>query len=243
MSKRLSTKPESENYLFSQEYEPDQTVILGRSKLDLFRAFSNNSMVAFIGSGTSVALGYPTWDRFARELMTQVITQCDITLGGKRDDPKYLHSVRLDDTLREYQRLFDGSDPKKKPALFDMIALASEMAAELQRIRSAPGFNDASASNPPQLLSTVPEKPAQEAAGNRTIDETQARTGEKLESIDDFYDRTFRMKDRQDYTALPKGDSTLDRIVCRMQDQLSELAGASGTGSSQQVPMSIPPTT
>ncbi|GMV31725.1 MAG: hypothetical protein AMXMBFR59_38500 [Rhodanobacteraceae bacterium] len=221
MSKRSSTTPDSEDYLFSQEYDPDQTEILGRSILDLFRAFSNNSMVAFIGSGTSLALGYPSWDRFAREFMAHVITESRIALRDKQDDPKYVHSVRLARTVEEYQQRFDGSDPARKPALFDMIALASEMAAELQRLRAASRAGSAPSNR-------LPSSPAADASSPD-------------ESLDDFYHRTFRMKGRLVYSPLPAGDAASLPFVQRLQDRLGQLAGLTGAGTLPSVPMSIPP--
>ncbi len=191
MNKRSNEKLESEDYLFSQEYDPGQTVILGRSVLDLFRAFSNNSMVAFVGSGTSVALGYPTWGGFAQKLMEHVVEQWKITageLGQELNDPKYAHSVRLAWTVTEYQRLFAGDDPNRKPALFDMIALASEMAAELRRIGQAQGKGASENSVEKFYRDTFcresnegePNRalPAGDSTSNRVVNEMQKRLGQ-----------------------------------------------------------------
>lgn len=221
--------PESEDYLFSQEYDPDQTVILGRSILDLYRAFSNNSMVAFIGSGTSVALGYPTWERFAQAFMAHVVAQCGSVLQDKHDDPRYVHSLRLAQTVRDYQRRFDGSDPARKPALFDMIALASEMAAELQRLRPA---------SPPRTTAPSGEPAASTPTGTGPA---PPRSGGSAGTLDDFYHDTFRMKDRTPYSALPAGDARSRHVVQRMQDLLGQLAGAAGTGDAPPVRMTMPP--
>ncbi|HWU52277.1 MAG TPA: SIR2 family protein [Tahibacter sp.] len=229
MSERSNTNLESGNYLFSQEYHPEQTSIFGRSILDLFRAFSNNSMVAFVGSGTSVALGYPTWERFARDFVKHVVEQCKITLSDKSEDPKYRYSNRLAETMEEYQRLFDGSDPKKTPALFDMIALASEMAAELQRIRSESGLNGKAGSLPAQIN------------GTSTGGKNPSPAGKTIKSVEDFYDTTFHMKEPCPYAELPRGRKWFDPVVRRMQDVLGALAGNAGGENASQGPMSIPP--
>lgn len=53
-------------YLLSIEYPDANAPIRGRSILDLYRAFSVGGLVAFVGSGTSVLLGYRSWSGFSR---------------------------------------------------------------------------------------------------------------------------------------------------------------------------------
>lgn len=216
MSKRSTTKLESEDYLFSQEYDPGQTVILGRSILDLYRAFSNSSMVAFVGSGTSVALGYPTWEGFAKALMNHVIEQCDITLDGRKEEPAYAQSMRLLDAVKKYKILVNRNDPKRKPVLFDMIALASEMAAELQRIRSALGIDSTTTSSPP-TGSDEKKKSAndfyaelQSICSAHGIDSTSADSqasppGPDGKAADSFYAKLQRLCSAHGIPALPSG--------------------------------------
>ncbi|MBL8297315.1 MAG: SIR2 family protein [Rhodanobacteraceae bacterium] len=52
-------------YLLSIEYPDASAPIRARSILDLYRAFSVGGLVAFVGSGTSVLLGYDSWKDFA----------------------------------------------------------------------------------------------------------------------------------------------------------------------------------
>lgn len=111
-------------YLLSLEYPEASAPIRARSILDLYRAFSIGELVAFVGSGTSVLLGYDSWKDFARKFANAALTptQRDVSTLAHGSLAKY-----RDDLARSLEALkgLTGSS-------FDAVAVLS-LARELAR--------------------------------------------------------------------------------------------------------------
>lgn len=111
-------------YLLSLEYPDASAPIRARSILDLYRAFSVGELVAFVGSGTSVLLGYDSWKDFARAFADAALKQ------KKHGAPATAHGSLAkyrDDLVKSLEALKDLTGSS-----FDAVAVLS-LARELAR--------------------------------------------------------------------------------------------------------------
>lgn len=128
MSKDENGFKDSDHYLFSIEFPGDSAPIRGRSIIDLYRAYAINSFVAFVGSGTSVALGYPTWGGFARDLGGHLREQADAPAQQSCEDRDAAYRKKLVEAVKHYESKLLAAASNDPSDLSDMLSLSSELA-------------------------------------------------------------------------------------------------------------------
>lgn len=207
-----------DHYLFSIEYPSDSAPIRGRSIIDLYRAFSINSMVAFVGSGTSVVLGYPTWHKFALELGKAVQAMAK-EKGRPTDQRTARYYDKLQVAIEKYigRLSADWSDPADR---FDMLSLSSDMVELIEQLsRESSDATSASDQN------------------NTDLEHANGSGPKKSDGLPDFYRQTFEMRKRRiaPRSATSGGDA-LQRKIRHIYAKYKAVFAGSETSPERSLP-------
>lgn len=119
-SPRQRPARKTSRHLYSIEYDSDGGVLTplhGQPIIDLYRSLTIGGIVAFVGSGNSMALGYGSWDGLSKDMLKLAATEA----GKLPEDARLRTAIQKAVGLTEKEAKADEIDK------FDRLALATEM--------------------------------------------------------------------------------------------------------------------